>query len=64
MIALKGKSANKNGLGCDLNSLHPLKLVPEAVLSCSSPAIACPRCFVACFATPSPLLTFADDAAY
>lgn len=32
MIGLRAKSENKNGLGCDLNPLHPLKLVPEAVL--------------------------------
>ncbi|KAK7808482.1 hypothetical protein U0070_014938 [Myodes glareolus] len=63
LVTASGKSANTNGLGCDLNSLPPLKLVPEAVLSASSPATACSRCFVACFATSSPLLTFADDAA-
>ena len=52
MIGLNAKSQNQNGLGCALNPLHPLKLVPEAVLSSSPYAIACPHCFVACYANP------------
>lgn len=42
MIGLNAKSQNKNGLGCDLNPLPSLKLVPDAVLSSSFSAIACP----------------------
>lgn len=33
MIGLKAKSENKNDLGYDINLLHPLKLMPEAVLT-------------------------------
>lgn len=42
MIGLMAKSQNKNDLGYDLNPLHPLKLMPDAVLSSSPPPLHVP----------------------
>lgn len=67
MIGLKSKSENEIILSYDINLLHTLKLMPEAVLNFSS-LLHCMFCLfpsspTACSARCSPLLMFAYDTA-